>query len=108
MDEVTPPTACERVLKGAPANGLSTVTYPNARHGFDVRGLPERTDLALRRAMPWYPAGVAWNADVASRKVFAAVQSVTPIELGLSRNGFGNASEVERAIASFGRERNGG
>jgi len=45
MDEVTPPAACERALKGLPANSLSTVVYPNARHGFDMRGLPERSEF---------------------------------------------------------------
>ena len=32
-------------MKGAPPNSLFTVLYPNARHGFDMRSLPERTEL---------------------------------------------------------------
>jgi dienelactone hydrolase len=59
MDEVTPPTACEHALTGAPANGLSTVTYPNARHGFDVRGLPKRTKFG-RLGFDRGAADAAW------------------------------------------------
>jgi dienelactone hydrolase len=42
IDEVAPPALCDAVVKGVPANRLRAITYPNARHGFDSRGLPER------------------------------------------------------------------
>jgi dienelactone hydrolase len=48
---------CDAVAKGIPPEKLRAITYPNARHGFDMRGLPERTDL---------PSGsLAYNADAA-------------------------------------------
>jgi len=45
MDEVTVPALCDRALQGAPQNSLHSVLYPNARHGFDMRGLPERAEF---------------------------------------------------------------
>jgi dienelactone hydrolase len=45
MDEVTIPTLCDRAMRGVPANSLHLVLYPNARHGFDMRGLPERAEF---------------------------------------------------------------
>jgi len=45
IDEVARPALCDPVIKGAPPNGLRTVLYPNARHAFDVRSLPERAEL---------------------------------------------------------------
>lgn len=40
-DDVAFPTLCETVVKGVQPNRLQVVTYPEARHGFDVRGAPE-------------------------------------------------------------------
>jgi dienelactone hydrolase len=45
MDEVALPDLCDRAMKGAPPNSLHSVLYPNARHGFDMRGLPERAEF---------------------------------------------------------------
>ena len=45
IDEVALPAVCERAMKGAPPNSLFTVLYPNARHGFDMRSLPERAEF---------------------------------------------------------------
>jgi dienelactone hydrolase len=40
-DDIASPALCNAVAKGAPAEKLKVITYPNARHGFDMRGLPE-------------------------------------------------------------------
>jgi len=45
MDQVALPGLCDPVVKAVPPNGLRTVLYPNARHGFDMRGLPERDEF---------------------------------------------------------------
>ena len=44
-DEVARPALCDAVIKAAPANSLRTILYPNARHSFDVRSLPESAQL---------------------------------------------------------------
>jgi dienelactone hydrolase len=40
-DDIASPALCNAMAKGAPAEKLKVITYPNARHGFDMRGLPE-------------------------------------------------------------------
>ena len=45
IDEVARPALCDAVIKGAPPNSLRTALYPNARHAFDVRSLPERGEF---------------------------------------------------------------
>jgi hypothetical protein len=40
-DDIASAALCNTVAKGAPAEKLKVVTHPNARHGFDMRGLPE-------------------------------------------------------------------
>ena len=45
MDEVALPALCDQALKGAPPRTLHTVLYPNARHAFDQRSLPERAEF---------------------------------------------------------------
>jgi dienelactone hydrolase len=40
-DDIALPALCNMVAKGMPAEKLRVITYPNARHGFDMRGLPE-------------------------------------------------------------------
>ena len=40
-DDIASPALCNTMAKGAPADKLKVITYPNARHGFDMRGLPE-------------------------------------------------------------------
>ena len=39
------PALCDAVTKAAPANSLRAILYPNARHAFDVRSLPERAEF---------------------------------------------------------------
>jgi len=57
IDEVALPALCNAVVKGAPPNTLRAVTYPNARHGFDLRSLPERTQYQF--------GTIGYNADAA-------------------------------------------
>jgi dienelactone hydrolase len=45
LDDIAFPALCDAVTKGVPSERLQVINYPNARHGFDMRGLPERTDL---------------------------------------------------------------
>ena len=40
-DDIASPALCNTVTKGVPAEKLKVITYPNARQGFDMRGLPE-------------------------------------------------------------------
>jgi dienelactone hydrolase len=57
IDDIALPVLCDAVAKGMPSNKLHVIAYPNARHGFDMRGLPERADL---------PSGSpAYNAEAA-------------------------------------------
>ena len=57
IDDIAFPALCDPVVKGMPPEKLRTITYPNARHGFDMRGLPERADQ---------PSGApAYNAEAA-------------------------------------------
>jgi len=44
-DEVALPALCDPVVKGAPPNSLRITLYPDARHGFDMRSLPERAEF---------------------------------------------------------------
>jgi dienelactone hydrolase len=45
-------------VKGAPPNSLRTILYPDARHAFDVRSLPERDEQ---------PFGtIGYNAEAAN------------------------------------------
>jgi dienelactone hydrolase len=45
IDDIAFPALCDTVIRGMQPDKLRTVTYPNARHGFDMRGLGERADL---------------------------------------------------------------
>ena len=57
-DDVARPAVCDPVVEGAPPNTLRAVSYPNALHAFDMRGLPERTK---------YPFGtIGYNAEAAN------------------------------------------
>ena len=63
MDDVAFPALCDAVVKGMAADKLRAITYPNARHGFDMRGLPERADQPS--GSPGYNAEAAkasWSA----------------------------------------------
>lgn len=45
-DDVADPTLCKAVVDGVPRDRLHVVTYPDAHHGFDTRGLPEQVNHA--------------------------------------------------------------
>ena len=63
-DDIAFPNLCNAVVNGMPPDKLRTITYPNARHGFDMRGLPDRPDQ---------PSGApGYNAD-AARASWSAV-----------------------------------
>jgi dienelactone hydrolase len=53
-DDVAFPALCAAVAKGVPAESLRVITYANARHGFDQRGMAEGTDQPA--GMPVYNA----------------------------------------------------
>jgi dienelactone hydrolase len=56
-DDIALPALCDPIAKGMPADKLRVISYPKARHGFDMRNLPDRPDL---------PSGSpAYNADAA-------------------------------------------
>jgi dienelactone hydrolase len=57
MDDIAFPALCDAVAAGMPPDRLRTVTYPNARHGFDMRGLPVSADHAS--GAPGYNAEAA-------------------------------------------------
>lgn len=56
-DDIAYPSLCNAVMRGVPTDRLKVINYPEARHGFDVRGLPEHAD-------PLFGAP-AYNAEVA-------------------------------------------
>jgi dienelactone hydrolase len=43
QDDIARPSLCTGIIQGMPPDKLRAITYPDARHGFDARGLPERT-----------------------------------------------------------------
>ena len=42
-DDIALPATCNAVAKELGVEKLKVITYPNARHGFDMRGLPKTT-----------------------------------------------------------------
>jgi len=44
MDDVASPALCDAVVKRMAPDKLRVIIYANARHGFDMRGRPERAD----------------------------------------------------------------
>jgi dienelactone hydrolase len=63
-DDVAYPALCDPVVKNMPADRFRVITYPNARHGFDMRGLPEHNPS---------PGTPAYNADAAKASWAAVV-----------------------------------
>jgi dienelactone hydrolase len=57
IDEVAPPALCDGIIKRAPPDRLRAITYPNARHAFDLRSLPERTQYQF--------GTIGYNAEAA-------------------------------------------
>lgn len=57
IDDVARPVLCDTVVKGVPPDAIRSILYPDARHSYDVRSLPERAD---------YPFGtLGYNAGAA-------------------------------------------
>jgi dienelactone hydrolase len=44
-DEVALPKLCDVVIRGAPPGSVRIIVYPNARHAFDNKSLPERAEF---------------------------------------------------------------
>jgi dienelactone hydrolase len=44
IDDIAYPALCDAVAKGVPSEKLQVIKYPNARHGFDMRGFSDRPD----------------------------------------------------------------
>jgi len=61
IDEVAIPALCDRVIKGVPSTNLRAIVYTNARHGFDMRSLPERTEFGRLGYNP-EAAKASWTA----------------------------------------------
>ena len=40
-DDIAFPALCDKIAKSMPSDRLRTITFPSARHGFDMRGLPD-------------------------------------------------------------------
>jgi dienelactone hydrolase len=63
-DDIAFPALCERVSKDVLPDRLRVITYADARHGFDMRGLPTHA-----------PSGAtAYNADAAEASWAAVVE----------------------------------
>jgi len=62
-DDVAPAALCDPVIRGAPPGSLRAVTYPTARHAFDVRSLPARVQ---------YPFGTLGYDAAAARAAWEA------------------------------------
>ena len=60
-DDIASPTGCTVVAKGVPAEKLGVITYPNARHGFDMRGNPETQTPGAPAYSP-EAAAASWTA----------------------------------------------
>ncbi len=61
MDEVALPALCDRVIKGMHPDRSRAVLYPNARHGFDMRELPDRAEFG-RLGYNAEAAKASWTA----------------------------------------------
>ena len=68
QDDVAYPSLCKPVTDGVPADRLRVVTFPNARHGFDMRGFPEHADQAGTPVYNAEAAKVSWTAVMAFLK----------------------------------------
>jgi dienelactone hydrolase len=66
IDDVARPAVCDAAMKGVSPDRLRTITYPNARHAFDVRALPEHEELPF--------GSVGYNADAAKESWAAVVE----------------------------------
>ena len=58
-DDIAPPALCNAVAQGA--QKLKLIGYPNARHGFDLRRLPEN-EAAGTPAYDPEAAAASWTA----------------------------------------------
>ena len=64
VDRVALPALCDEVIKNAPHDSVRAISYPNARHAFDMQGLPERTDYG----------GTGYNAEAAQASWAVALE----------------------------------
>jgi dienelactone hydrolase len=55
-DDIAYPNLCKPVIDGVPADRLHVITYPDARHGFDISGFQGNPDQ---------PGAPVYNADAA-------------------------------------------
>ena len=110
MDDIAYPALCEAVVKGMSPDKLRVITYPNARHGFDMRGLPERSDhLAGAPAYNPDAAKASWSegtrilGDELGCKVRQACQEAQERTSGRRRTGLagGAAHKPLRASHKF-------
>jgi dienelactone hydrolase len=74
-DDIALPVLCDAVAKGMPAEKLHMIVYPNARHGFDMRNLPDRADPP--------PGSPTYNADAADASWKAVREFLREGQLGL-------------------------
>jgi dienelactone hydrolase len=60
-DDIAASALCNAVTNGIAPGKVNTITYPSARHGFDIRGLP---DSKVPGAPVYDPDGAAasWAA----------------------------------------------
>jgi dienelactone hydrolase len=61
-DDVAYPSLCKPVVDGVPAERLRVITYANARHGFDIRGLPAHAQSSGAPAYDAEAAEASWTA----------------------------------------------
>jgi len=59
-DDIAYPALCKPITDGVPADRLRVVTFPDARHGFDMRGFPATADTAGAPAYNAEAAKASW------------------------------------------------
>lgn len=59
-DDVAYPTWCKPVVDGVPSNKLRVITYPDAHHGFDMRGFPEHANQSGAPLYDPQAAAASW------------------------------------------------
>jgi dienelactone hydrolase len=61
-DDVALPGLCKSVADAMPPDKLHVITYPSARHGFDMRGLPESAGAAPGPGHSREASEASWTA----------------------------------------------
>ena len=65
VDDIALPALCNAVAKGVPTEKLKVISYPNAHHGFDMRGLPQFRWLDRLHMIPrqrLHPGQRSWTS----------------------------------------------